>query len=162
MEVDGWDPSLEEELGVSLDELRKWIEETVEKSEIVQKKKAQLTELKQLVEQKEKEEAHTELLLTDARQWAAFSSPFMVFPRVCAVCPPPRLTDRPPPPLFLRSIKECAKLVKAAYQRNGLVYQESSSEEDGEEGCPLSPEVIEIDDEEDDDDVIAVGCGKLF
>lgn len=68
MEVDGWDPSLEEELGVSLDELRKWIEETVEKSEIVQKKKAQLTELKQLVEQKEKEEAHTELLLTDARQ----------------------------------------------------------------------------------------------
>lgn len=74
----------------------------------------------------------------------------------------PRLTDRPPPPLFLRSIKECEKLVKAAYQRNGLVYQESSSEEDGEEGCPLSPEVIEIDDEEDDDDVIAVGCGKSY
>lgn len=68
MEVDGWDPSLEEELGVSLDELRKWIEEAVEKSEIVQKKRAQLTEFKQLVEQKEKEEAHTELLLTDARQ----------------------------------------------------------------------------------------------
>lgn len=68
MEVDGWDPSLEEELGVSLDELRKWIEEAVEKSEIVQKKKAQLTELKQLVEQKEEEEAQTELLLTDARQ----------------------------------------------------------------------------------------------
>lgn len=68
MEVDGWDPSLEEELGVSLDELRKWIEEAVEKSEIVQKKQAQLTELKQLVEQKEEEEAHTELLLTDARQ----------------------------------------------------------------------------------------------
>lgn len=68
MEVDGLDPSLEEELGVSLDELRKWIEEAVEKSEIVQKKRAQLTELKQLVEQKEKEEAHTELLLTDARQ----------------------------------------------------------------------------------------------
>lgn len=50
--------------------------------------------------------------------------------------------------------------MKAAYQKNGLVYQESSSEEDGEEGCPLSPEVIEIDDEEDDDDVIAVGCRK--
>lgn len=50
--------------------------------------------------------------------------------------------------------------MKAAYQKNGLVYRESSSEEDGEEGCPLSPEVIEIDDEEedDDDDVIAVGC----
>lgn len=68
MEVDGWDPSLEEELGVSLDELRKWIEEAVEKSEIVQKKRAQLTELKQLVEEKEKEEAQTESLLTDARQ----------------------------------------------------------------------------------------------
>lgn len=50
--------------------------------------------------------------------------------------------------------------MKAAYQKNGLVYQESSSEEDGEEGCPLSPEVIEIDDEEEDDDVIAVGCRK--
>lgn len=50
--------------------------------------------------------------------------------------------------------------MKAAYRKNGLVYRESSSEEDGEEGCPLSPEVIEIDDEEDDDDVIAVGCRK--
>lgn len=68
MEVDGWDPSLEEELGVSLDELRKWIEDAVEKSEIVQKKKAQLTELKQWVEQKEEEEATTEMLLNDANQ----------------------------------------------------------------------------------------------
>lgn len=68
MEVDGWDPGLEEELGISLDELRKWIEEAVEKSEIVQKKKAQLTELKQWVEQKEEEEAKTERLLNDANQ----------------------------------------------------------------------------------------------
>ncbi|XP_068179414.1 histone-lysine N-methyltransferase SETDB1-B [Antennarius striatus] len=68
MEVDGWDPSLEEELGVSLDELRKWIEDAVEKSQIVQEKKAQLTELKQLVEQKEKEEARTQMLLNDANQ----------------------------------------------------------------------------------------------
>uniref|UniRef100_I3JGZ4 SET domain bifurcated histone lysine methyltransferase 1b n=1 Tax=Oreochromis niloticus TaxID=8128 RepID=I3JGZ4_ORENI len=60
MEVDGWDSSLEEELGVSLDELKKWIEEAVEKSEIVQKKKAQLSELKEWVEQKEEEEARTE------------------------------------------------------------------------------------------------------
>lgn len=52
--------------------------------------------------------------------------------------------------------------MKAAYQKNGLVYQESSSEEDGEEGCPLSSEVIEIDDEEDDDDVIAVGCRESY
>ncbi|XP_042346358.1 histone-lysine N-methyltransferase SETDB1-B-like isoform X2 [Plectropomus leopardus] len=66
MEVDGWDSSLEEELGISLDELKKWIDEAVEKSEMVQKKKAQLTELKKLVEQKEEEEARTDMLLNDA------------------------------------------------------------------------------------------------
>uniref|UniRef100_A0A8C4E9K6 [histone H3]-lysine(4) N-trimethyltransferase n=1 Tax=Dicentrarchus labrax TaxID=13489 RepID=A0A8C4E9K6_DICLA len=123
MEVDGWDPSLEEELGISLDELKKWIEEAVEKSEIVQKKKAQLTELKEWVEQKEEEEAKTEMLLSDANQ----------------------------------SILECEKLVKATYHRNGLVYRESSSEDEGCGGGVLSSEVIEIDDD-DDDDVIAVGC----
>uniref|UniRef100_A0A8C4E8H3 [histone H3]-lysine(4) N-trimethyltransferase n=1 Tax=Dicentrarchus labrax TaxID=13489 RepID=A0A8C4E8H3_DICLA len=121
MEVDGWDPSLEEELGISLDELKKWIEEAVEKSEIVQKKKAQLTELKEWVEQKEEEEAKTEMLLSDANQ----------------------------------SILECEKLVKATYHRNGLVYRESSSEDEGCGGGVLSSEVIEIDDD-DDDDVIAV------
>lgn len=68
MEVDGWDPSLEEELGISLDELRKWIEDAVEKSEIIQNRKAQLTELKEWVEQKEEEEAKTEMLLNDASQ----------------------------------------------------------------------------------------------
>lgn len=68
MEVDGWDSSLEEELGVSLDELKKWIEEAVEKSEIVRKKKTQLSELKEWVEQKEEEEARTEKLLRDANQ----------------------------------------------------------------------------------------------
>ncbi|CAJ1062348.1 histone-lysine N-methyltransferase SETDB1-B [Xyrichtys novacula] len=123
MEVDGWDPGLEEELGVSLDELRKWIEEAVEKSEAVQKKKAQLTELKQWVEQKEEEEARTQMLLKDANQ----------------------------------SILECEKLVKETYQKNGLVYRESSSEDEGGGGGLLSSEVIEIDDD-DDDDVIAVGC----
>lgn len=66
--MDGWDSSLEEELGVSLDDLRKCIEEAVEQSEIVKKKKAQLTELKKWVEQKEKEEALTEGLLKDASQ----------------------------------------------------------------------------------------------
>lgn len=69
MEVEGWDSSLEEELGVSLDELRKLIEEAVEQSETVQKKKAQLTELKDWVEQKEKDEEMTEKLLNDANQW---------------------------------------------------------------------------------------------
>ncbi|XP_041844375.1 histone-lysine N-methyltransferase SETDB1-B [Melanotaenia boesemani] len=123
MEVDSSDPGLEEEFGISLDELKKWIEEAVEKSEIVQKKKAQLTELKEWVEQKEEEEAKTEMLLNDANQ----------------------------------SVMECEKLVKAAYQRNGLVYRESSSEDEGGGGGALSSEVIEIDDD-DDDDVIAVGC----
>lgn len=68
MEVDGWDPSLEEELGISLDELKKWIEDAVENSEIIQKKKAQLTELEEWVEQKEEEEAKTEMLLKDAQK----------------------------------------------------------------------------------------------
>uniref|UniRef100_A0A3P8SFZ9 [histone H3]-lysine(4) N-trimethyltransferase n=1 Tax=Amphiprion percula TaxID=161767 RepID=A0A3P8SFZ9_AMPPE len=114
---------LEEELGVSLDELKKWIEDAVEKSEMVQTRKAQLMELKEWVEQKEEEEAKTEKLLIDANQ----------------------------------SILECEKLVKATYQRNGLVYRESSSEDEGGGGGVLSSEVIEIDDD-DDDDVIAVGC----
>uniref|UniRef100_A0A7N8WVI3 [histone H3]-lysine(4) N-trimethyltransferase n=1 Tax=Mastacembelus armatus TaxID=205130 RepID=A0A7N8WVI3_9TELE len=68
MEVEDWDPSLEEELGISLDELKKWIDEAVEKSEVVQKKKAELTELKEWVEKKEEEEALTEKLLKDASQ----------------------------------------------------------------------------------------------
>ncbi|XP_041650016.1 histone-lysine N-methyltransferase SETDB1-B [Cheilinus undulatus] len=123
MEVDGWDSSLEEEFGISLDELKKWIEEAVEKSETVQKKKAQLTELKEWVEQKEEEEARTEKLLKDANQ----------------------------------SLLECEKLVKETYQKNGLVYRESSSEDEGGGGGLLASEVIEIDDD-DDDDVIAVGC----
>ncbi|XP_033983796.1 histone-lysine N-methyltransferase SETDB1-B isoform X1 [Trematomus bernacchii] len=123
MEVEGWDPNLEEELGISLDELKKWIDEAVEKSEIVQKKNAQLTELKEWVEQKEEEEAKTNVLLIEAN----------------------------------KSILECERLVKETYQRNGLVYRESSSEEEGDGGGLLPSEVIEIDDDEDDD-VIDVGC----
>ncbi|KAI4811655.1 hypothetical protein KUCAC02_014534 [Chaenocephalus aceratus] len=123
MEVEGWDPNLEEELGISLDELKKWIDEAVEKSEIVQKKNAQLTELKEWVEQKEEEESKTNALLIDAN----------------------------------KSILECEKLVKETYQKNGLVYRESSSEDEGGGGGLLPSEVIEIDDDEDDD-VIDVGC----
>uniref|UniRef100_A0A8C6LFV2 [histone H3]-lysine(4) N-trimethyltransferase n=1 Tax=Nothobranchius furzeri TaxID=105023 RepID=A0A8C6LFV2_NOTFU len=110
-----------DDLGVSLDDLKKLVEEAVEQSEMVQKKKAQLKELKQWVEQKEEEEAKTEMLLKDTNQ--------------------------------------CEKLVKEAYQLNGLVYRESSSEDEGG-GDGLCSEVIEIDDD-DDDDVIAVGCCKL-
>ncbi|XP_034030549.1 histone-lysine N-methyltransferase SETDB1-B isoform X2 [Thalassophryne amazonica] len=123
MEVEGWDPSLQEELGISLDELKKWIDELVEQSEAVQKRKAQLTEFKELVAQKEKQEAVTEKLFNNASQ----------------------------------SILECEKLVKATYQKNGLIYRESSSEDEGGSGGLLPSEVIEIDDD-DDDDVIAVGC----
>ncbi|XP_057689955.1 histone-lysine N-methyltransferase SETDB1-B isoform X2 [Corythoichthys intestinalis] len=68
MEVEGWDSSLEEELGVSLDDLKKWINEMVEKSEMVQKKRAELNELTQLVEQKEREEAATEKLFNEANK----------------------------------------------------------------------------------------------
>ncbi|XP_037129045.1 histone-lysine N-methyltransferase SETDB1-B [Syngnathus acus] len=68
MQVEGWDPSLEEELGVSLDELKKWIDDMVEKSELVQKKRAQLSELTQWVEQKEQEEATTEKLINEAKK----------------------------------------------------------------------------------------------
>nr|XP_057941717.1 histone-lysine N-methyltransferase SETDB1-B [Doryrhamphus excisus] len=124
MEVDGWDASLEEELGISLDELKKWIEEAVEKSEKVQKKKAQLNELEQQVKKKEEEEAMTEKLLRDARQ----------------------------------SVTECEMLVRATYLQNGLVYKESSSEDEDGYGYVLPSEVIEIEDDDDDDDVIAVGC----
>lgn len=58
--------------------------------------------------------------------------------------------------MSLRSLLECEKLVKATYQKNGLVYRDSSSEDEGGGGVS-SGEVIEIDDDEDDD-VIAVGC----
>lgn len=60
-----------------------------------------------------------------------------------------------------RSVLECEKLVKEAYQKNGLVYRESGSEDEGGGGGSLPSEVIEIDDD-DDDDVIAVGCCKFY
>lgn len=50
--------------------------------------------------------------------------------------------------------------MKETYHRNGLVYRESSSEDEGVGGGKLPSEVIEIDDD-DDDDVIAVGCCEL-
>ncbi|CAL1611050.1 unnamed protein product [Knipowitschia caucasica] len=123
MEVEGWDSSLEEELGISLAELKLWVDEAVEKSELVQKKKAELRELEEWVEKKENENAVAESLLKEANQ----------------------------------SLRTCQKLVKETYEKNGLVYVESSSEDEGLLGEPLSSEIIEIDDD-DDDDVIAVGC----
>uniref|UniRef100_A0A8C7JT02 [histone H3]-lysine(4) N-trimethyltransferase n=1 Tax=Oncorhynchus kisutch TaxID=8019 RepID=A0A8C7JT02_ONCKI len=112
-----------EELGVSLEELSKWIEEEVERSEAVRQRKAQLAELKEWVEQKEKEEEVVDKLFNNAN----------------------------------RSIVECEALVKSTYSKMGLVYKESSSEDEGGVGGVQSSDVIEIDDDDDDDDVIAVG-----
>uniref|UniRef100_A0A8C7V6G5 [histone H3]-lysine(4) N-trimethyltransferase n=1 Tax=Oncorhynchus mykiss TaxID=8022 RepID=A0A8C7V6G5_ONCMY len=119
--VEGWDSGLEEELGVSLEELSKWIEEEVERSEAVRQRKAQLAELKEWVEQKEKEEEVVDKLFNNANQ----------------------------------SIVECEALVKSTYSKMGLVYKESSSEDEGGVGGVQSSDVIEIDDDDDDDDVIA-------
>ncbi|KAM9309113.1 histone-lysine N-methyltransferase SETDB1-B isoform 2-T2 [Pholidichthys leucotaenia] len=68
MEVDDCYSTLEDEFGVSLDELKKYLDEALEKSEIVQKKKAQLAEFQKYVEKKEEEAAKTEKLFTDANQ----------------------------------------------------------------------------------------------
>ncbi|KAG9275857.1 histone-lysine N-methyltransferase SETDB1 [Astyanax mexicanus] len=59
-------PELEEELGVSLDELREWIEQQVDSSEAVQQRKAQLSELQEWVETREKEMANVDTLCSTA------------------------------------------------------------------------------------------------
>uniref|UniRef100_W5L9Z5 [histone H3]-lysine(4) N-trimethyltransferase n=1 Tax=Astyanax mexicanus TaxID=7994 RepID=W5L9Z5_ASTMX len=59
-------PELEEELGVSLDELREWIEQQVDSSEAVQQRKAQLSELQDWVETREKEMANVDTLCSTA------------------------------------------------------------------------------------------------
>lgn len=61
-------PELEEELGVSLDELRKWIEEQVDSSEVVLNRKAQLAEMQNWVEQKEKDMASMDTLCSNASE----------------------------------------------------------------------------------------------
>lgn len=61
-------PELEEELGVSLDELRRWIEEQVDSSEVVLHRKAQLAEMKDWVEQKEKDMASIDTLCSNASE----------------------------------------------------------------------------------------------
>ncbi|XP_063055312.1 histone-lysine N-methyltransferase SETDB1-B isoform X2 [Engraulis encrasicolus] len=74
MEVDldvdlaGLEEELQEELGVSLAELKQLIEEEVEKSEMVQQRKAQLAELSTWVEQKEKEVADVDGLCLTASE----------------------------------------------------------------------------------------------
>lgn len=62
------DPELEEELGVSLDELRTWIEEQVDSSEAVQQRKAQLEQLQEWVEQREKEVTDMDALCSNASE----------------------------------------------------------------------------------------------
>lgn len=62
------DPELEEELGVSLDELRRWIEEQVDGSEAVRQRKAQLEQLQDWVEKREKEVADMDALCSNASE----------------------------------------------------------------------------------------------
>ena len=68
VEVESLERELEEELGVSLDELKQWIEEQVEKSEVVQQRKAQLAELSTWVEQREREVASVDSLCLNASE----------------------------------------------------------------------------------------------
>lgn len=62
------DPEMEEEFGVSLDELRQWIEEQVDSSEAVLQRKAQLAQLQDWVEQREKEVADIDSLCSNASE----------------------------------------------------------------------------------------------
>ncbi|XP_048881567.1 histone-lysine N-methyltransferase SETDB1-B-like [Brienomyrus brachyistius] len=55
-----------DDLGVSLEELRRWIEEEVERSEVVRQRKAQLAELQDWVEQREREVAAVDSLFSSA------------------------------------------------------------------------------------------------
>ncbi|XP_036395297.1 histone-lysine N-methyltransferase SETDB1-B isoform X1 [Megalops cyprinoides] len=66
--MEGIEEGFEEELGVSLEELRQWIEKEVEQSEVVRQRKAQLTDLQNWVEQREKEVAAVELLFSNASE----------------------------------------------------------------------------------------------
>ncbi|KAJ8289978.1 hypothetical protein GJAV_G00007370 [Gymnothorax javanicus] len=66
--MEGIEDGLEEELGISLEELRQWIQEEVERSEVVKQRKAQLAELQDWVEQREKEVAAVELLFSNASE----------------------------------------------------------------------------------------------
>nr|XP_014350099.1 PREDICTED: histone-lysine N-methyltransferase SETDB1-like isoform X2 [Latimeria chalumnae] len=60
------DPEEVEELGVSMDELRQWIDQELEKSDFVKQRKAQLLELETWVQQKEAEVAHVDTLFDHA------------------------------------------------------------------------------------------------
>ncbi|XP_030640560.1 histone-lysine N-methyltransferase SETDB1-B [Chanos chanos] len=65
VEVEG---SLEEEFGISLEELKKWIEDQVDQSEAVRQRKEQLAELQHWVEQREKEVAEVDTLCVNASE----------------------------------------------------------------------------------------------
>uniref|UniRef100_A0A8C1NJJ1 [histone H3]-lysine(4) N-trimethyltransferase n=1 Tax=Cyprinus carpio TaxID=7962 RepID=A0A8C1NJJ1_CYPCA len=121
------DPELEEELGVSLDELRSWIEEQVDSSEAVRQRKDQLEQLQEWVEQREKEVVDMDALCSNASE----------------------------------SVVQCEALVKEVYSKMGLVYHESSSEDEGG-GKANTSEVIEIDDDDDDDVILMFPFVSVF
>ncbi|XP_068109357.1 histone-lysine N-methyltransferase SETDB1 [Hyperolius riggenbachi] len=66
MEVSELESLVVEELGISMKELREFIDKEVEKNEFVKQRKAQLLELEQLVKQKEEEVAHVDSLCDNA------------------------------------------------------------------------------------------------
>uniref|UniRef100_A0A8C1WT85 [histone H3]-lysine(4) N-trimethyltransferase n=1 Tax=Cyprinus carpio TaxID=7962 RepID=A0A8C1WT85_CYPCA len=121
------DPELEEELGVSLDELRSWIEEQVDSSEAVRQRKDQLEQLQEWVELREKEVVDMDALCSNASE----------------------------------SVVQCEALVKEVYSKMGLVYHESSSEDEGG-GKANTSEVIEIDDDDDDDVILMFPFVSVF
>lgn len=55
-----------EELGISLEELKKLIDEELEKSEVIKQRKAEMARLEEIVKQKEAEVAHVDHLLDNA------------------------------------------------------------------------------------------------
>ncbi|KPP66694.1 histone-lysine N-methyltransferase SETDB1-B-like [Scleropages formosus] len=66
--MEGLDDGVMEELGMSLEELRRCIEEEVERSEVVRQRKAQLAELQHWVEQREREVAVVDSLFSSASE----------------------------------------------------------------------------------------------
>ncbi|GCC44402.1 hypothetical protein chiPu_0028762 [Chiloscyllium punctatum] len=85
-----------EELGLSMDEIREWIDQELEKVDLLKQRRAALQELENWVEKKEAEMAHVDGLFEDASRSSEHSPP--------PPCPRPRHSLPLPPsptPLLL-------------------------------------------------------------
>ncbi|XP_078392816.1 histone-lysine N-methyltransferase SETDB1-like, partial [Cetorhinus maximus] len=116
-----------EDLGISMEEIREWIDKELEKVELLKQRKAALLELESWVEKKEAEVAHVDGLFEDAS-------------RSVDMCE--------------SMVKDLFSNLGLQYEETD---QEEVSQEEvpGKDGAKLS-EVIEILDDDDDDDVMAV------